>query len=65
MWDVSKFTSDLLVVDENEDIGVENDLAVLEWDALDSGQEAYLDASILLSIALENLSHLELFMKIK
>ena len=35
---------------------VENDLAILERDAFDSGEEAYLDASISLLIALDTLS---------
>ena len=64
MWDASEFTSDL-VVDEDEDIGGENDLAILERDSLCLGEEACLDSSISLSITLDTLSHLELFMKLK
>ena len=38
IWDASEFTLDLLVADKDKDMGGENDLAMLERDALDSDE---------------------------
>ena len=65
MWDINEFALDLLVVDEDKDIGGENDLAILEEDALDSGEAQCLATSISLSIALDTLCYSGLIIKLK